>query len=393
MRARRLSSPVQQELHDLIHEHGRITFAQFMHTCLYSQHGGFYSSRRTGIGTHFGTAPMSHPAFGTLIARQLRQMWHLLDTPPVFHLVEVGCGDGALAQSIVHACRSEHPDFARALCYVASDYSPYWLQGIGQGVYRQDVLEKDTGRDAPMTPSMQRVRTAGIRAFGNIVGCILSNELLDNFPVHRFVIQGAKLREIYITSSNGAFVEVVDEPSSPRLEARIASLGITLAEGQRGEICLAIEDWVRDASAALARGFMLTIDYGDRCDNLYSPTNAEGTLVCYHRHAALADPYRNIGEQDITSHVDFTTLMQLGERHGLATAGYALQREFLHNLGFRAFVDALPAQGQSAARTEFARLALMTLVNPDEYGDFKVLAQCKGLAPGFALKGFVAAGP
>ena len=73
---------------------------------------------------------------------------------------------------------------------------------------------------------------------------------------------------------------------------------------------------------------------------------------------------------------------------GLATVGYALQSQFLTNLGFYSFLDALPRQGLSAARTELSRMAMMTLVDPEEYGEFKVLAQVKGKGPGIELKGF-----
>ena len=108
-------------------KHGRITFAQFMQACLYSPHGGFYASRGTRISTHFGTSSTSHPVFGALIARQLEQMWHLLGAPPVFHVLEVGCGDGALAQAIVQACGRMAPRLAQVLYYVAADYEPRWL--------------------------------------------------------------------------------------------------------------------------------------------------------------------------------------------------------------------------------------------------------------------------
>src|SRR5215471_15949431 len=97
----RLRSAVDQEIRDLIQKHGRITFAQFIQACLYSPHESFYSSRNTRISTHFRTSPTSHPVFGTLLVRQLEQMWHLLDDPPVFQVIEMGSDDGALAQSIV----------------------------------------------------------------------------------------------------------------------------------------------------------------------------------------------------------------------------------------------------------------------------------------------------
>jgi len=80
--------------------------------------------------------------------------------------------------------------------------------------------------------------------------------------------------------------------------------------------------------------------------------------------------------------------MRLGERHGLTTVGYALQRQFLTNLGFSSFLDALPTQGLSAARTALSRMAMMTLVDSEEYGDYKVLAQAKGNGLDTELQGF-----
>ena len=389
----RLRSAVDQEIRDLIHKHGRITFAQFMQACLYSPHGGFYASRGTRISTHFGTSPTSHPVFGALIARQLEQMWHLLGDPPVFHVIEVGSGDGALAQSIVQACWRMAPRLAQVLYYVAADYEPRWLQSPDH------TFDWDNGTGDWMSPSrrdailgVQRVKTEGLRAFRNVVGCILCNELIDNFPVHRFAIQGGRVKEVFVTSAGGNLTEVLDEPSSPRIEERLTSLGLSLTEGYRGEVNLAMEDWTGQLSRALDRGFILTIDYGQLATDLYSHQNHQGTLVCYHRHVVSSDPYQHIGHQDMTCQVDFTSLMRLGDRHGLATVGYALQRQFLTNLGFSSCLDALQTQGLSAARTALSRMAMMTLVDPNEYGDFKVLAQAKGHGLGTELLGFESQG-
>jgi len=166
----------------------------------------------------------------------------------------------------------------------------------------------------------------------------------------------------------------------------------SLPEGYRGEVNLAMEDWTGQLARALDRGFILTIDYGQLAPDLYSLQNNQGTLICYHRHVVSSDPYQHIGQQDMTCQVDFTSLMRLGDRHGLATVGYALQRQFLTNLGFSSCLDALQTQGLSAARTALSRMAMMTLVDPDEYGDFKVLAQAKGHGLGIALLGFARQG-
>src|SRR5262245_46533217 len=437
----RLHSAVDQEIRDLTQKHGRITFAQFMQACLYSPHRSFYSSRGARISTHFGTSPTSHPVFGALLVRQLEQMWHLLGDPPVFQVIEVGSGDGALAQSIVHACGRMAPRLAQVLYYVAADYEPRWLpspnhpfvwdNGTGDGMSPATMSAEGAQFNVPPFPSMrdallgvQRVKTEGLRAFRNVVGCILCNELIDNFPVHRFAIQGGRVKEVFVTAAGGHLTEVLDEPSSPRIKERLTSLGLfpatawaegrqlngapfpatawaeggqfngppSLPEGYRGEVNLAVEDWTGQLAQALDRGFILTIDYGQLATDLYSLQNNQGTLVCYHRHVVSSDPYQHIGQQDITCQVDFTSLMRLGDRHGLATAGYTLQSQFLTNLGFSSFLDALQTQGLSAARTALSRMAMMALVDPEEYGDFKVLAQAKGHGLGMELLGFKSQG-
>ena len=380
-----MSSALEQEIRELVQAGGRITFARFMQACLYSPHGGFYAARHQRIGAHFGTSPTSHPVFGTLIARQLEQMWQRLGAPPVFHVIEVGAGDGALARSIARACRNLSAGLTQALRYVAADYEPRWTPA---SAHRVDGNNNLPASESDASLGIQPVKTAGLRAFRNVTGCILSNELIDNFPVHRFAIQDGKVKEIFVTIVGSGFTEVLDEPSTPRIAERLASLDLSLAEGYRGEVNLAMEDWTRDVSRTLDRGFVLTIDYGQHAAGLYAPENNQGTMVCFHQHAVRDDPYQDIGQQDITCHVDFTTLMRLGEQHGLATLGNIPQRDFLMNLGFSACVDGLDTQGLSAARTALSRMAMMSLVDPEQYGDLKVLAQAKGIALDGDLLGF-----
>ena len=88
------------------------------------------------------------------------------------------------------------------------------------------------------------------------------------------------------------FVEVLDEPSSPRTRSPAGRPGVCpYLEGYRGEINLAMEDWIGQVCGALERGFVLTIDYGELAEDLYSPREcARGTVVCFNRHAIGADP-------------------------------------------------------------------------------------------------------
>src|SRR5205807_5620453 len=181
------------------------------------------------------------------------------------------------------------PRLAQLLYYVAAHYEPRWLpspahtfawdHGTGDGMSPATVSAEGAQFNVPPSPSrrdalvgVQRVKTEGLRAFRKVVGCILCNELIDNFPVHRFAIQGGRVKEVFVTLAGGTLTEVLDEPSSPRLAERLTSLGLfpatasaegaqlngrpSLPEGYRGEVNLALEDWTGQLAQALDRGFI-----------------------------------------------------------------------------------------------------------------------------------------
>ena len=54
-----------------------------------------------------------------------------------------------------------------------------------------------------------------------------------------------------------------------------------------------------------------------------------GTLACYHQHKVNFDPFMNIGTQDITAHVDFTSVAESACENGLELQGYMTQANFL----------------------------------------------------------------
>ena len=172
-----LRSAVEQEIRDLIRKDGRITFAQFMQTCLYSPSGGFYSARDNGINTHFGTSSMTHPVFGALIAQQLKQMWRLLGEPPVFHVIEVGAGDGALAQSIVDACRRLPPDSPRrsamSLPTMSLDGPSHLTMPLG-GLVRPEIGYPQGGRTRPRESNESRPRDFRRSEISLAASCVTS---------------------------------------------------------------------------------------------------------------------------------------------------------------------------------------------------------------------------
>ena len=135
------------------------------------------------------------------------------------------------------------------------------------------------------------------------------------------------------------FVEIIDEISTMNIENRLSEYNIE--EGLYGEVNLYMQDWFKSLSNILKQGLILTVDYGDTSELLYASGRKYGTLNCYYDHMVTNNPYKNIGDQDITAHVDFSALIALGENNGLRTSGFTTQKKFLRNLGFQQFVGAL----------------------------------------------------
>jgi SAM-dependent MidA family methyltransferase len=220
-----------------------------------------------------------------------------------------------------------------------------------------------------------------------ITGCVLSNELVDALPVHRVVRRDGALKELYVDAVGAAFVERLAEPSTPELAAYFERLGISLAEGQQAEINLAAIAWMREVGRALRRGYVLTIDYGYPADELYGPHRPRGTLLAYHRHRTNEAFFERVGRQDLTAHVDFTTLARAGRSAGLEVEGLTDQTSFLLGLGAHETAERLLESAADETEREGVLSGIRALLDPQGMGRiFKVLIQRKGV-PGRSLRG------
>ncbi|NIS60132.1 MAG: SAM-dependent methyltransferase [Proteobacteria bacterium] len=355
-----------------IREKGRIPFREFMHLCLYHPVYGYYCSKREiGKGGDYYTSPWVHPIFGQLIAKQIYQMWVLMGEKAGFRIVEFGSGKGLLCYDILSYLRTEAPGFFENLSYQMVETSPFFRR---EG---ENLLSKNGFGEKVQWVIPREVDSENFR----VQGCILSNELIDSFPVHLVTLQDGHLREIFVTHRGGQFREEIGEVSSVELEDYFEELGVVLDEGQRAEVNLMALNWMEMVGRILTEGFVITIDYGHEAEILYSTLRRNGTLLCYYRHTWSDNPYERIGLQDITSHVDFTSLMNRGEAMGLRNVGFTTQYRFLIGLGLLKEGQRFMGENRTSLEWIKNRLAIKTLILPDGgMGDvFKVLIQEKGL--------------
>jgi SAM-dependent MidA family methyltransferase len=347
-----------------IRQKASISFEEFMRTALYEPGLGYYCSDRRQLGFQgdFFTSCTLSPVFGHTIAAQLREMW-LLSGIRDFTVVEYGAGTGELCEAILDYFEGAR-DVPGHLNYVIIEISPELQtrqkQKLGQRVRWTDQITELTGFE----------------------GVVLSNELHDNFPVHRVKMQDG-LKEIFVTNGPGGFEEVL-VPAGEELVRYFSDLKVTLREGCTAEVCLYAADWMKEVARSLRKGFVFTIDYGYLSGDLYAPSRCQGTIVSYRSHKVVEDLYADPGQQDISAHVNFSALALFGMNNGLQLTGFREQGPFLRALGIE---KALAASSASDARHLRQRDTVSQALLGDMGKKFKVLVLQKDL-PKLTLSGF-----
>ena len=361
-------------IQDEIRAAGPMTFARFMELALYHPTLGYYATGRRGPGRagDFMTAPESHPIFGWSVAAQLEEAWDRLGRPETFTVREFGAGTGALAAGILDGLARTGSPLRAAIRYRVAERAPDRERQVRERLAAVDAagaLEPDDGQP--------------------IRGAVLANEVLDALPVHRVVGgAGGLLLELFVVlSPGGALVHEPGPPSRPALAERLVEEGVVLAPGQVAEICLELEGWVRRAAVGLREGLLLLIDYGHPAKRLYEPTRGS-LLRAYLGHRVHDDPFRNVGRQDLTAHVDLTAVERAATTSGLRHLGTTTQAEFLAGLGIGERLVALQADGRTDLGGYLeARSAVMRLLDPSATGRFAVMLFGRNLAGEPSLRG------
>jgi SAM-dependent MidA family methyltransferase len=363
------STELERRLIEQIKRGGPLTFRDFMQTALYDPELGYYNTQRQKIGAEgdYYTSSSVHPAFGAVLAKAFCEMWAKKSAGDSNNLtiIEFGPGNGQLAHDIIGALRNEHQPVFDNLTYVLVDTSR-----VLQSLQQSKLIDL---KDHVRWQSLDQL------ASNPITGIVLSNEFVDAFPVHRVRFIHDSIQELYVTTGEydgkAHLVPLWSDPSTRRLAEYLERFGIPLQEDQIVEISLDAIDWLERISHALKTGLLVTIDYGDRVQDLYTPDRKSGTLRCFHRHVLSDRPFDLVGDQDITSSVNFTALIEYGYDYGFDFVSFERQTSFLIRYGL---IERLVLENESVELADSLpkRLAVKNLFVPGGLSDsFRVLIQ------------------
>jgi len=334
---------------DKIRKDGPVCFRDFMEMALYYPQLGYYNNAEEKIGTNgdFFTSSCVSSLFGEMIAKQIEEMWILLGKKD-FTILEFGAGKGQLCVDILRQLAS-NPSLYEKIHYCIIEKSE------SMRAHQQAILPHCIKwyKDISEVPSF--------------TGCIISNEVVDNFSVHQVKMQ-EELMEVYVDHNDDLMEKM--EPAAQPIHEYAKELKLNFPKGYRTEINTEAIGWMRSLASVLQEGFIMTIDYGYPSATLYNSSRSNGTLTCYHRHRLNYDPYHHIGEQDITAHVNFSALRHWGSQYGLHCNGFTSQGYFLMGLGI--------AEHARKRQLNNSSSSVMPLLLSEMGSRMKVLIQSKG---------------
>jgi SAM-dependent MidA family methyltransferase len=327
---------------------GWLAFDRYMALALYAPGLGYYArdSRQFGLmpssGSDFVTAPELSPLFGRALAVQVSQALQASGSDTVW---EFGAGSGALAAQL--------------------------LDALGDQVRRYAIVDISSSLRA-----RQRERLA---AYGNRVlwlealpeamhGVVIGNEVLDAMPVQLLRWDGHRWLErgVVAASAGLAWADTPTLRAPPLDELQEAHFGL----GYATEIHRQAEAFIATLAGRLAKGAAFFIDYGFPAAEYYHPQRSGGTLMCHRKHLVDAEPLVNVGDKDITAHVNFSAVALAGQEAGLEVLGYTSQARFLLNCGLAE---------QLASATLAQRVHALKLIEEHEMGElFKVVGFARG---------------
>ncbi len=386
-------SPGHPELHTLLRRqidtHGPVSFKWFMEQVLYNPKCGYYASGRALVGRRgdFFTNVTVGKIFGELMAAQIEEMWVRMGQPLTFAIVEQGANDGRFADDVLLWLRERAPRLYAVVTYWIVEPSAVLMQ-------RQQATLSGWPRN--------KVRWhASLADFevGSLCGVHFSNELLDSFPVHLVMYDGVQWEEVFVDSTMKGALRFVQGPlSNGRLRDHLRKIATPPADSvpYRTEVNLKALSWMEDIARILRQGYVLAVDYGYSREQYYGPGRFMGTLAVYQQHKRGTDPLQNVGDCDITAHVDFTSLAEVGEEHSLKLTGFCDQHHFLVGIGEERLMEIEYHAKQTGLLTRDVQDAIRqfrTLMHPSSMGlAFKFIGFQKGMQPGEPLSGFRHAG-
>ena len=285
-----------------------ISLEKFIDICLFDNEGYYKKSNPLGKSGDFVTSPEISQLFGEILGLYIHSLWHN-KYKEKFNLIELGPGNGTL---LIDILRITKPlvNFHNFLNIHLVEKNKYLINKQKQNL------------------RLSKLNNINIKWHNDFVNIdqspsiIYANEFFDCLPIRQFIKKDNNWYEKNVNfnqKTNFFFYQyslVNDEKILNKL-AKYKNNDIAELSEHRENFFRKICDFVSKSS-----GSIIIIDYG------YSELLENFTLqsIFNHQPSNLLD---NLGKQDITSLVDFNTLLDIAKNYNFDVDTFCDQKEFL----------------------------------------------------------------
>ncbi|SDW87397.1 class I SAM-dependent methyltransferase [Paenibacillus sp. CF384] len=371
-----------------------ISFHDYMAICLYDEKEGYYRSGDVRVGKKgdFYTSSAIGSIMGEKLASCAAELANC-QKDSVVRFAEWGAGTGLLSEQMIAAWSSARHSWLSQVQHYIVDSNPVHLEAAQS---RLELALADLDTIAAPRPQLHYVtpqeaknvmnettRSNGAASTARPYTIIIANELLDAFPVHRVVMKEGRLWELGVAVNVSDDEEVLRYVYTALTDERIAMVlhrdGIELLEGQITEVNLAAEQWITELGQLVEHGALLLVDYGHEVPEITASHRMHGTLLCYKDHMAHDRPFILPGEQDMTSHINFTACRHAAEQAGWQVQYYDTQKQFLLDQGLLQDLVAHDGTNPFSEAARRNRSIRQLLLSDNMSESFKVMVLVKGV--------------
>ena len=329
---------------------GKIDVSQFMQYCLYSDDGYYIKNNPIGEKNDFITSPEISQMFGEILAIFLINYWNE-NIKKKFNLIELGPGTGTLIVDILRTA-NVNKKFLNAINLTLIEKNETLIIKQKNNLGNENFYRVKWIQDLDIKKK-------------NIPAIIYSNEFFDCFPIRQFYKKN-KWHEKYIkyneTQKIFHFIsEEVDNIEVLNRLEKFNDVGVAEISDSRKKYFESVCKYIKKNS-----GICITIDYGYK-----DPTKNLSLQTIYnHKKTHL---FENLGNQDITAHVNFDELMNIAYKYQLKIELFCNQRDFLIGCGLNKRKEELQ-KNQNEKTFKKLELEYERLTNKSQMGEiFKVL--------------------
>lgn len=315
-------NPLEQILAARIASEGPLDIGTFMELALGHPEHGYYRNRDPlGKAGDFTTAPEISQMFGELIGLWAADLWRQMGSPKKLILMECGPGRGALMADALRATRN-----------VAGYHNSLEIHLLETSPVLREIQKKNL-----QGYTLYFHERLPEKSFGSPV-ILIGNEFLDALPVRQRVRRGSGWTERAVTfapEKGFVFVEIPCNEPEGRADWPEAH------EGDVFEISPAQDAFIAQCLELLAPGgAALFIDYG------HTKSAPGDTLQAVRAHK-YTQVLKDIGQADLTAHVDFARFARIAENRGACVFGPVTQSRFLLSLGLAERAETLMRTAQT----------------------------------------------